>query len=155
MEGRTLRGGAKRELIHIGLAHRQTARLEHALHAGGGVDALVVLEHARCAGSARTHEIHVVFDCQGHTRKRGQGLASSASGVDASGGIKRELGGYLQKGLDGAVTRLNGIERCVRHLGSGKVTRGNARGNLGRGQRIDIQRHYSLSPSPRMDGTRK
>ena len=103
----------------------------------------------------RTHEVHVVFDSQRHTRKRGQGLAGSASGVDASGGIKRKLGGHLQKGLDGTVADLDGVERCACHLGSGEVARSNAGGNLSSGQRIDIQRHYSLSPSPRMDGTRK
>ena len=70
---------------NVGLAHRQTARLEHAPDTGGGVDAPVVLEHARCAGSTRTHEIHVVFDCQGETPASGGGaaLTGSASCVDA------------------------------------------------------------------------
>lgn len=41
------------------------------------------------------------------------------------------------------------------HLGGGIVAGGNACGDLGGGKGIEALRHYSLSPSPKMDGTRK
>ena len=71
VERRGLGGAAKGKLIHVGLAHGQAAGIEHALDAGGGVDALVVLEHTGSAGGARTHEVHVVLDGQRHARERG------------------------------------------------------------------------------------
>jgi len=71
VERRALGGAAKGKLVHVGLAHGQAAGIEHALDAGGCVDALVVLEHAGSAGGARAHEVHVVLNGQRHARERG------------------------------------------------------------------------------------
>ena len=152
---RALGGAAKGKLVHVGLAHGQAAGIEHALDAGGGVDALVVLEHTGSAGGARAHEVHVVLDGQRHARKRGQRLARGTVGIHARGGLERKLGRHLQECLDPALARLDGGEGGLGHLGSGKVAGGNAGGELGGGKGIEALRHYSLSPSPKMDGTRK
>ena len=77
------------------------------------------------------------------------------SGIHARGGLERKLGRHLQECLDPALARLDGGKGGLGHLGSGKVASGNARGNLGSGKGIEALRHYSLSPSPKMDGTRK
>ena len=155
MERRALGGAAKGKLVHVDLAHGQTTGIEHALDAGGGVDALVVLEHAGSAGGARAHEVHVVLDGQRHARERGQRLACDTVGIHARSGLERELGRHLQECLDPALARLDGGKGGLGHLGSGKVAGGNARGDLGGGKGIEALRHYSLSPSPKMDGTRK
>ena len=155
MERRALGRAAKGELVHVGLAHGQAAGIEHALNAGSGVDALVVLEHARRAGGTRAHKVHVVLDGQRHARKRGQRLACGTVGIHARSGLERKLGRHLQECLDPALARLDGGKGGLGHLGSGKVAGGNARGNLGGGKGIEALRHYSLSPSPKMDGTRK
>ena len=155
MERRALGGAAKGKLVHVGLAHRQAAGIEHALDTGGGVDALVVREHAGSAGGARAHEVHVVLDGQRHARERGQRLACGTVGIHARGGLERELGRHLQECLDPALARLDGGKGGLGHLGGGKVASGNRRGDLGGGKGIEALRHYSLSPSPKMDGTRK
>ena len=155
VERRALGGAAKGKLVHVGLAHGQAAGVEHALDAGGGVDALVVLEHAGSAGGARTHEVHVVLDGQWHACERGQRLSGGTVGIHVRGGLERELGRHLQERLDPALARLDGGKGGLSDLGSGKVAGGNARGNLGGGKGIEALRHYSLSPSPKMDGTRK
>ena len=155
MERRALGRATKGELVHVGLAHGQAAGVKHTLNAGGGVDTLVVLEHAGSAGGARAHKVHVVFDGQRHARERGQRLACSAVGIHARGGLERELGRHLQECLDPALARLDGGKGGLGHLGSGKVAGGNALGDLGGGKGIEALRHYSLSPSPKMDGTRK
>ena len=155
VESRALGGAAKGKLVHVGLAHGQAAGIEHALDAGGGVDALVVPEHAGSTGGARAHEVHVVLNGQRHARKRGQRLACGTVGIHARSGLERKLGRHLQECLDPALTRLDGGKRGLGHLGSGKVAGGNARGDLGGGKGIEALRHYSLSPSPKMDGTRK
>ena len=54
-----------------------------------------------------------------------------------------------------ALARLDGGKGGLGHLGSSKVAGRNARGDLGGGKGIEALRHYSLSPSPKMDGTRK
>ncbi len=77
------------------------------------------------------------------------------SGIHARGGLERKLGRHLQECLDPALARLDGGKRGLGHLGSGKVAGGNARGDLSSGKGIEALRHYSLSPSPKMDGTRK
>ena len=82
-------------------------------------------------------------------------LACGTVGIHARGGLERKLGGHLQECLDPAFARLDGGERGLGHLGSGKVAGGNARSDLGGGKGIEALRHYSLSPSPKMDGTRK
>ena len=155
MEGRALGRATKGELVHVGLAHGQAAGVEHALDAGGGVDALVIPEHAGGAGGARAHEVHVVLDGQRHARERGQRLSGGTVGIHARGGLECELGRHLQECLDPALARLDGGKGGLGHLGSGKVAGGNARGDLGGGKGIEALRHYSLSPSPKMDGTRK
>ena len=155
MERRALGRAAKGKLVHVGLAHGQAAGIEHALDAGGGVDALVVLEHVGSAGGARAHEVHVVLDGQRHARERGQRLACGTVGIHVCSGLERKLGRYLQECLDPALACLNGSKGGLGHLGSGKVAGGNARGDLGGGKGIEALRHYSLSPSPKMDGTRK
>ena len=155
VEGRALGGAAKGKLVHVGLAHGQAAGVEHALDAGGGVDALVVLEHAGSASGTRAHEVHVVLNGQRHARERGQRLAGGTVGIQARSGLERELGRHLQECLDPALARLDGGKGGLGHLGSGKVAGGNARGNLRGGKGIEVLRHYSLSPSPKMDGTRK
>lgn len=155
VERRALGGAAKGKLVHVGLTHGQAAGVEHALDAGGGVDALVVLEHARSAGGARAHEVHVVLNGQRHARERGQSLAIGAAGVDFGGSLKRELGRHLQKCLDSALARLDGLERGLRDLGGREIAGGNVLGQLRGRESIEIELHYSLSPSPKMDGTRK
>ena len=155
MEGRALGRATKGELVHVGFAHGQAAGVEHALDAGGGVDALVIPEHAGGAGGARAHEVHVVLDGQRHARERGQRLACGTVGIHARGGLERKLGRHLQECLDPALARLDGCKGGLGHLGSGKVAGGNARGDLGGGKGIEVLCHYSLSPSPKMDGTRK
>ena len=155
VEGRALGRATEGELVHVGLAHGQATGVEHALDAGGGVDALVVLEHAGSAGGARAHEVHVVLDGQRHARERGQRLACGAVGIHARSGLERKLGRHLQECLDPALARLDGGKGGLGHLGSGKIAGGNARGNLGGGKGIEALCHYSLSPSPKMDGTRK
>ena len=77
------------------------------------------------------------------------------SGIHARGGLERKLGRHLQECLDPALTRLDGGKGGLGHLGSGKVAGGNARGDLGGGKGIEALRLHSLSPSPKMDGTRK
>ena len=155
MEGRALGGAAKGKLVHICLAHGQAAGIEHALDAGGGVDALIALEHVGSTGGARAHKVHVVLDGQRHARKRGQRLACGTVGIHARGSLERKLGRHLQECLDPALACLDGGKGGLGHLGSGKVADGNARGDLSGGKEIEALRHYSLSPSPKMDGTRK
>ena len=137
VERRALGGAAKGKLVHVGLAHGQAAGIEHALDAGGGVDALVVLEHVRSTGSARAHEIHVVLDGQRHTREWGQRLSGGTVGIHARSGLKRELGRNLQERLNAALARLDGGKGSLGHLGGGKVAGGNARGDLGGGKGIE------------------
>ena len=155
VERRALGGAAEGKLVHVGLAHGQAACVEHALDAGGGVDALVVLEHAGSAGGVRAHKVHVVLDGQRHACERGQGLTGGAARIDLCGGIERELGCHLQECLDPALARLDGLERGPRDLGSREIAGGNMRSQLRGGESIEIELHYSLSPSPKMDGTRK
>ena len=155
MKRRALGRATKGKLVHVGLAHGQAAGIEHPLDAGGGVDTLVVPEHVGSAGGARAHEVHIVLDGQRHARERGQRLACGTVGIHARSGLECKLGRHLQECLDPALTRLDGGKGGLGHLGSGKVAGGNARGNLGGGKGIEALRHYSLSPSPKMDGTRK
>ena len=75
--------------------------------------------------------------------------------LSVRGGLERKLGRHLQECLDPALARLDGGKGGLGHLGSGKVASGNTRGDLGGGKGIEALRHYSLSPSPKMDGTRK
>ena len=82
-------------------------------------------------------------------------LACGTVGIYARSGLERKLGRHLQECLDPALARLDGGKGGLGHLGSGKVAGGNARGDLGGGKGIEALRHYSLSPSPNMDGTRK
>ena len=112
-----------------------------ALDAGGGVDALVILEHAGGAGGARAHEHHVVLDGERHAGERRQGLAGRTVRVDASGGVEGELRRDLEERLDGAVARLDGVERGAGDLGRGEVTGGDARGDLGGGKGVEGS-HY-------------
>ena len=137
MERRALGGAAKGELVHVGLAHGQAAGIEHALDAGGGVDALVVPEHTGRASGTRAHEVHVVLDGQRHARERGQRLACGTVGIHARGGLERKLGRHLQECLDPALARLDGGKGGLSHLGGGKVAGGNALGNLGGGKGIE------------------
>ena len=139
VERRALGGAAKGKLVHVGLAHGQAAGIEHAGSAGG----------------ARARKVHVVLDGQRHARERGQRLACGTVGIHARSGLERKLGRHLQECLDPALARLDGGKGGLGHLGSGKVAGGNARGDLGGGKGIEALRHYSLSPSPKMDGTRK
>ena len=155
VEGRALGRAAKGKLVHVGLAHGQAAGIEHALDAGGGVNALVVRKHAGSAGGTCAHKVHVVLDGQRHARERGQRLACGTVGIHARGGLERKLGRHLQECLDPALARLDGVKGGLGHLSSGKVASGNTRGDLGGGKGIKALRHYSLSPSPKMDGTRK
>ena len=82
-------------------------------------------------------------------------LACGTVGIHARSGLERKLGRHLQECLDPALARLDGGKGSLGHLGSGKVAGGNARGDPGGGKGIEALRHYSLSPSPKMDGTRK
>ena len=81
--------------------------------------------------------------------------SGTPASIHARSGLERKLGRHLQECLDPALARLDGRKGGLGHLGSGKVAGGNARGNLGGGKGIEALRHYSLSPSPKMDGTRK
>ena len=141
MERRGLRGGAEGKLVHVGLADGQAARVEHTLDTGGGVDALVVLEHAGGAGGTCAREHHVVLDGERHAGERWQGLAGRAVRVDTGGGVESELRRDLEERLDGALARLDGVECGMGDLGRGEVTGGDARGNLGGGEGVEGS-HY-------------
>jgi len=155
MEGGGLGGRAERELVHVGLAHGRGPGGEHARHAGGRERGVVVLEHPGRTGRVRTHEMHVVLEGNGHAREGPEPLASRARRVGRSGGGERKVGGDLEEGLHGDVAPVDGIERGASDLRRGEVSGGNARGNLGRGEGVEVC-HYRSPPSvPRIDGTRK
>ena len=141
LERRGLRGGAKGELVHVDLAERQAARIEHALHARGGIGALVGLEHARGAGGARAHEVHVVLNGKRHARERRQGLSRSAARIDGRGSVEGKLGRDLQVRLNLRIARIDGRQRGVRDLGGREIARRDARCNLGGGEGIEVREH--------------
>lgn len=85
----------------------------------------------------------------------GSGLPAARSASTRAAASSASSGATCQECLDPALARLDGGKGGLGHLGSSKVAGGNARGDLGGGKGIEALRHYSLSPSPKMDGTRK
>ena len=154
VERRRVGGRAKGELVHVELAQRRGAGIEHALHARGGIGALVGLQHAARAGGARTDEIHVVLEAHRHARQRRQRPTCRARRIRPCGRSQGEVLAHLQKRPDLAVTPGNGVKGGTRHLGRAETAGGNACRNLPRGELIEADGH-AAPPSARIAGTRK
>ena len=104
------------------------------------------------AGGARTHEVHVVLDGQGHAGKRRELLAGGAGPVDARGRLEGELGRDLEERLHGAVALLDGVERGMRHLGCREVAGDDAVADLRGGEGVEGAGHLTPHPHPGWTG---
>ena len=105
-----LRGGAHRELVHVGLADEDRARIAQPPGDGGLIRRVPALEDLRPAGRRRPDGGEQVLDRDRHAGQRAERLARRPPAVDVARLRQRVLRGHVQERLDLAVNRGDAVQ---------------------------------------------